>query len=167
MRKQSISLIILRHLRIYGITYVLTFASQMLIAQVYYIVASSLILIALMGLTRPFEQPTTSRLEIANEFVILVLISQLLCQTDLVTYPGGKHITGWAIIVITSLTIVVNFGYILYKDLRQACRRFKFWQIRRRKIKDRQKVADRHKQMQIQKRAIQKRRNDSSIESID
>ena len=71
-----------------------------------------------MGLTRPFELPMTRRLEIANEFVILVLISQLLCQTDLVTYPGGKHITGWAIIVITSLTIVVNFGYILYKDLR-------------------------------------------------
>ena len=82
--------------------------------------ASSLILISVMGLARPFDQQNVNRLEIANEFIILVLIGQLLCQTDLVTYPGGKHITGWAIIVITSLTILVNFGYILFKDLRQA-----------------------------------------------
>ena len=57
-RKQSIALIILRHLRIYGLSYVLTFAALSLLTQVFYIVASSLLLIGMIGLTRPFDIPT-------------------------------------------------------------------------------------------------------------
>ena len=53
-RKFGIALLALRHLRVYGLAYIITFALYNLVAQFAYVIYSSLALIALMGLSRPF-----------------------------------------------------------------------------------------------------------------
>ena len=78
-RRYSITLLFLKHMRIFGLAFIITFCSQNLTLQSIYIVYSSLILVAMIGLTRPFENPRTTRLELANEFVILILYSLLTC----------------------------------------------------------------------------------------
>ena len=84
LRKYTILLILLRHLRIYGLAYVITFLNPYIGLQSIYVVYSSLILVALMSLRHPFESPFIAKVEIANEFFILVLFSFLICQTEAV-----------------------------------------------------------------------------------
>ena len=78
-KKYAVTLLIMRQLRIMALAFVITFSSKNLMAQSIYVAYSSLLLIAIMGLSRPFEEPSTTRLELANEFTILVLLSFLLC----------------------------------------------------------------------------------------
>ena len=80
----SVALIAVSHMRIYGLAFIVTFAGKALSAQSIYIVYSSLLLITIIALGRPFASPSTTNLELANEFFILILFSLIICQTDLI-----------------------------------------------------------------------------------
>lgn len=78
-RKAGATLIFLRHLRIYGIAYVMTYLQKMAVFQFMYIILSSLALIAFMGTNRPFASSSILWSELLNEFVNLVQICFLIC----------------------------------------------------------------------------------------
>ena len=48
-----------------------------------------------------------------SEFLILVVFSNLLCHTGLVSDPDARYITGWSIISIISVGIILSFGNLL------------------------------------------------------
>lgn len=79
---------------------------------------SSLILIALIGQVWPYKSNFDNRLELANEFVVLVIFAMLTCQTDYMNETEGKSLTGWALIAVIVLYIVINFGIVLVGDLK-------------------------------------------------
>ena len=78
---------------------------------------SSLLFIALIGFVWPYERNFDNRLELANEFAILVVFSLLTCQTEYMKDTEGKSLTGWALISIIVLYILVNFGIVIFCDL--------------------------------------------------
>lgn len=130
----TIGKLIASHLRIYGLAFIITFSSEVLSIQSIFIVYSSLLLITIMGVGKPFASPSIARVEIANEFFILVLFSFILCQTDLVPQIEGRNMTGWIIIGLTCAFIVVNFGLEIISSFKEMQRRLKFWYIRKQKI---------------------------------
>lgn len=57
-----------------------------------------------------------------NEFLVLVLYGQILCQTDYIENPIRRINTGWSLIGVLTLAVVTNFGYVLYSEVSVAAR---------------------------------------------
>ena len=93
-----------------------------------------------------------NRLELGNEFVVLVLFLHMLTQTE-ITFLAGRHIMGWSFIGMTLLCILVNFGLIFGGDLRQLFRKCKMCVTKRRRLKawKRQREIDSARKLQMEK----------------
>ena len=107
---------------------IITFGEGNPLIQFFYIHYSSIFIIGLIGLYKPMETRAAQRFELASEFTILVLFSHFICQTDLVTDLEARSTTGWSIISVTSLSIVLNFLKILWSNVtfaRERCRVYK------------------------------------------
>lgn len=57
-REYAIARLLLSHLRIYGLAFIITFASKLLSVQSVFIVYSSLLLITIVGIGNPYERPS-------------------------------------------------------------------------------------------------------------
>ena len=77
--KSVIFLIFSFKVRLITIGAVITFAQKNPLVQFSFISFSSLVLIALVGVVRPFESDFDNRLELANEFTILIVLAWLTC----------------------------------------------------------------------------------------
>ena len=67
------------------LSYMITFGTGSLMAQIFFLNFSSQVILSLVGHLRPFETQGTHRLEMTNEFFIrLILLSLLVCQTNFV-----------------------------------------------------------------------------------
>ena len=62
---------------------------------------------------RPFLIKGERRLALWNEFTILIIYGQVLCQSDFVEDPGYRIKAGWSTIGIVTLAVICNFGYVL------------------------------------------------------
>lgn len=69
-----------------------------------------------MGNFEPHLFRNEKRIDLANEFTVLLLFSFLVCQTDLVRDLSARGLTGWCFIAVTSLNILANLVYILTLD---------------------------------------------------
>lgn len=62
---------------------IITFGEGNPLVQFSFIHFSSVLLVALLGLLRPLDSRGAQRLEIGNEFLVLVVFNFLLCHTEL------------------------------------------------------------------------------------
>jgi hypothetical protein len=65
-----------------------------------------------LGWYQPFKFLITNRIELVNEFFILVANYHLFCFTDFVT-PLGKDFMGLSLIYVTLLNFVISLGSVL------------------------------------------------------
>ena len=91
--------------------YSITFGQDNIFIQFMAVNFSSLLLIGLLGTFKPYEN--SNAMEIGNEFMVLIVFSLLTCQTDLLTVMKGRSIIGWCLIGVISLSVFVNFSYIM------------------------------------------------------
>ena len=110
-----------------AISYVITFVLNSQVAQLCFVNFSSLLMMAFVGHVRPYLSRGENRLELANEFTLLVLYCHLVSQTEFVQDMEGRRLMGWSLICLTLLSIVINFGNILVQDLMTLCRKIKIY----------------------------------------
>jgi len=78
---------------------------------------------------KPFELPLLNKMEVFNEFSILVATYHLITFTWFVPEPETQYTMGWSIIGITVLNIAVNMFVMFYTSIRMlrlVYRRIKF-----------------------------------------
>ena len=83
--KEAIAVLSFTQARNLCLSIAITFGTGSLISQIFFLNFSSLAILAMMGIMRPFETRGIHWLEIFNEFSIrLLLLCLLICQTDFV-----------------------------------------------------------------------------------
>ena len=94
-------------------------------AQLFFTNFCSVVIICFIGIVRPFNSKAGYLLELMNEYTILLLYCHCVTQTDFVGDIRGRMFMGWSLIVLISLNIAINFGYMLVRDLSQTFRKLK------------------------------------------
>jgi hypothetical protein len=59
-----------------------------------------------------------NKMELFNEFFVMITIYHQLCFTDLVTNVDARSIMGWSLVYINIIYIIVNFGKISINSLK-------------------------------------------------
>ena len=129
---------LLTFVRRLAIGYVVTFGQFSLVSQLFFINFSSIFMMALVGIFRPYKDEVENRFEIFNEFTYLIVYCHIVCQTEFVLDIAGRDVMGWSLIGVISVNILVNFGNVLVQDLMKLHYRIKFWCLKKAAIKKRQ-----------------------------
>ena len=66
--------------------------------------------IVVVGQLMPLKYPGMNKLELFNEFLILILNYHLICLTQFVADPDRREDIGYSIIFFTTLFLAVNVG---------------------------------------------------------
>ena len=66
-----------------------------------------------LGGVRPFEGTFLNKLELYNEFTLLILVYHLMVLSALVFDPLIKFQVGWSIIAFAGLNLLINIGNML------------------------------------------------------
>ena len=116
--KPSILLLLCTSLRNMGLSAAITHGNRSLIFQIFFLNFSSLLILGIMGFTRPYLTRGTLWLEIANEFVIrILLLNLLMCQTNFVANMSARSIMAWVFIVIIVLMVILNQGIVIFESI--------------------------------------------------
>ena len=97
---------------------------------------ASLFMISFTAMVRPHQEPAGNRIEMFNEFTILVLYGHCITQTDFVPSLYGRSVMGWSMIAVICFNVLINFGYIASLGVVKLYRRLKFWHIRSQKLRE-------------------------------
>lgn len=97
-----------------SLAFVMTFAKWSLLGQLLFMNFCSTLCIGIICHVRPYASKADNRLELFTEFTILLLYSLCLTQTDYVSDPEGRNVSGWLIIGLISLFVITTFGYLLF-----------------------------------------------------
>lgn len=95
---------------------VVTFGRTSILAQLLFIQFCSIMVIAYVGYMRPHLAKGDRRMELWNEFTILLLYGQILAQADLFDLPETRIVAGWSLIGVLVLSVVTNFGYVVITE---------------------------------------------------
>ncbi len=106
-------------LRRLWIALIATMLKEFSFLQVQLIVLHSIVMTIYVTLFKPFELPLLNRMEVFNEYTIMLATVHLLTFTQFVPEPETQYIMGWSIIGITVLNIAVNMFVMFYSSLRQ------------------------------------------------
>ena len=82
-------------------------------SQLLFVNFSTIFMMALIGIIRPYTNKVDNILELVNEFTYLIVYCHLICQTDFVQDIFGRQVMGWSLIALIVLNILVNFGNVL------------------------------------------------------
>lgn len=88
-------------------------------------------MISFIGIVRPFNSAIGNRLELANEYTILLLYCHCITQTDFLQDPVGRGAMGWSLIALFSLNIILHLGVMIGKDLYTVFRKLKIYLLKR------------------------------------
>jgi hypothetical protein len=66
---------------------------------------------------KPFEVPLLNKLEIFNEYSILLATYHLFSFTAFVPDPETQYLMGWSIIFVTIFNMAVNVFIMLFKSI--------------------------------------------------
>ena len=86
------------------------------------------------GLTMPFKIPYLNRLELVNEFLILILNYHLICLTEFVSHPDRRELIGVSMCVVTAFYLAINFGLALRDIITPYLLKIKYFCIQRKNI---------------------------------
>lgn len=94
---------------------VLTFGANNQLVQFAFIHFSSVLLLSMIGMLEPFDSRGTHRLEIFNEYSVMLLFNLFMCHTDIVPFLDVRYNVGWGIICFTSAVIALNFSIVIWR----------------------------------------------------
>ena len=80
---------------------------------------------------RPMETRSSHWIELASEFFILALFSNLLCHTGLVGNLDVRYYIGWSIVSIVSLEMILSFGNVLRIAILGLIHKMKMYMLKR------------------------------------
>ena len=101
-----------------GLCAAITYGNSSLIFQIFFLNFSSLVILGILGFTRPYLTRGTLWLEIANEFVIrILLLNLLMCQTNFVADMSARSTMAWVFIVIIVLMVILNQGIVILESI--------------------------------------------------
>ncbi len=99
-------------------------------------------MIAYLGAVRPFEKQYQNYLEIFNEICILGAAYHLLTLTNYMDDFDMQYNTGWSLITITALNMIVNIGFMmvftikeLFGNVSKLLQKYKAWREKSKKLK--------------------------------
>ena len=119
LAKPSIMLIMSLHVRNIGLSLAITHGNSSILFQLLFLNFSSLFILGIMGTLRPYQSRGTHWLEMANEFVVrILLLNLLMCQTDFVRDLQARSILAWVFIGIIILMIVLNMGVVIFESVK-------------------------------------------------
>ena len=111
--RSVLSFLLLQFGRRIALALTITFAQSVIVAQLFFMNFCSILLLIFVGYFRPLARNWDNTLDLLNEYTILVLYCIIITQSDFVSEMTGRNVMGWLIIVIISLSILLNFGSIL------------------------------------------------------
>lgn len=112
---------------------------------------STLFMICYIAVVRPYENEWANRVELANEFTILLLYTHCLTQTAYVAKVDARDGMGWSMIGIIILNIVLNFSFVAHRDVVKIFWRLRYRWIRNRKIKEFKKKREEEYKARLEK----------------
>jgi hypothetical protein len=115
----------LRRLFISGIATLLKKDSYL---QVQLMVIHSVFVLVYITAVRPFELPLMNRMEIFNEFCVLLAATHLFWFTDFVPDPEIQYLYGWSLIAVSVLNIFVNMLIMVWMSFRSL--KLLYWKLR-------------------------------------
>ena len=88
-------------------------------------------LLVLIGIVEPFPSILVNRLEMYNNWTVILLSYCLLCFTPWVSDAGRRYQIGYGMIILTGQNILVNLAIMSYDPVRMLKLRFKkSWKLR-------------------------------------
>jgi len=84
-------------------------------------------MIVLVGTTEPYKLKSLNRIEIFNEFNLLLVNYHLTCLTDLVQDGDTRYTIGWSMIAVTLVGIVVNLTILGKEQVAKLRLWYKKW----------------------------------------
>ena len=93
--------------------------------QIYLFIFSTLAVLMMVGLARPLPTPFDNKLEMYNNFSILVLSYCLLCFTPFVIDPDTRYDMGYIMILLTIQNILVGLVFIGIQPIKMIHLRMK------------------------------------------
>ena len=111
-------------------------------------------MICFIGIVRPLDGKGANRLEILNEYTILLLYCICVTQTNFVEDVRGRMAMGWALITLISLNILTNFGLMFYADFRKAYRKIKLLFVRRKRLLEIKEERERQERVDAYRKVI-------------
>ena len=88
-------------------------------------------MIILVGLSRPYRLRSNNRLEIFNEFILLLVNYHLTSLTDWVSDGDTRYMIGWAMITVTVLGMTVNLSLLAREIMGDFLLKYKKWKHKR------------------------------------
>jgi len=79
-------------------------------------------------LVGPFELPIMNKIEIFNEFCILLACTHLFWFTDFVPDPEIQYLLGWSLITVSVLNIIVNMLLMAWMSIPSL--KMLYWKLR-------------------------------------
>lgn len=115
--------LVVLYIRPLVLSVIVTFGRGSNLTQRLFFNYGSLIMIAVIATVRPFASKWAARVEIMNEFIILVLYCHCVTQTDYVIYLEGRHLTGWSMIGVICFAMLANFAAITVPKVKDFIRK--------------------------------------------
>ena len=100
---------------------------------------SSIALLAFLGIFRPYKDMQFNYNVFADEVHYLLILDLLLITTDILTIPDHKKKTGYLIIGLISLTILVSLTKLNVQNCRNCklkCKQYRYKNSNDKKIKE-------------------------------
>lgn len=102
----------------------------------------------------PFSDRMFAFFQNFNEVFVFLTVMNLYCFADLIVGPNSVfcyNFMGYVLMVIVSINLAINFGYIMGKSIKQSCKkwRIKYLLWKRKKLK--QILADRKAKLEAEK----------------
>ena len=94
-----------------------------MVVQIELIIISTVMVMALVGFVHPLKQSIRN---LADEFVIILVMDLLLFSSDPAIDPEKRLYIGWVLIVILALSIFVNQSSLIADSIRsmvKMCKR--------------------------------------------
>ena len=76
----------------------------------------------------PFDTPLMNRMEVFNEFCILLASTHLFWFTDYVPDPEIQYLYGWSLIGVSIFNIIINMLVMLWMSLSSL--KLLYWKLR-------------------------------------
>ena len=90
------------------LAYMLVFQNDKPVMRIFCVMVQALIMIVVSGLAEPMIMISDNRMQIFNEFSVLIFCYHLLPLTDFITDQEARNLVGKSLILVTQINLGVN-----------------------------------------------------------
>ena len=113
------------------LAYILVFQNDKPVWNIIQAVVQCLLMIAVLGLTEPFVSVNENRMQLFNEFFILIFTYHLLSLTDFVPDLEMRSLIGKSIMDVTLINLGINIAFVFAQNIREQVYKLITWNKRR------------------------------------